>query len=272
VHADPVLEPRYAPGPLADVFGEVRVQPGDVTSGRRGDLAANAPVGQGTSRHGPPTPGLADLDLGGPPVARRDDGQVALRAGELQDGTALADLARAAVAEVGVDVTAHEIARRAGVGIGTFYRRVPSWEELLAAVLTELLEEMLAVADQVMDDPDPWRGFTDFATAYVRLRAASCGLNEALGGECGLALDPQLARLRERIRLMVEHAREAGVLRPDVPWEDVAFLLALVTTATRTLGLRAGDEQWRRNLRIVLDGLRAERPDPPAESAPGPGG
>lgn len=180
--------------------------------------------------------------------------------------------ARVAVAEVGVDVTAHEIARRAGVGIGTFYRRVPSREELLAAVLAELLEEMLAVADRAMDDPDPWRGFIDFATAYVRLRAASCGLNEALGGECGLALDPQLARLRERIRLMVAHAREAGVLRPDVPWEDVAFLLASVTTATRTLGLQAGDEQWRRNLRIVLDGLRVRRPDPSAESAPGPGG
>ncbi|MCO5993756.1 TetR/AcrR family transcriptional regulator [Actinoallomurus rhizosphaericola] len=177
--------------------------------------------------------------------------------------------ARAAVAEVGVDVTAHEIARRAGVGIGTFYRRVPSREALLAAVLADLLDEMLVIARRAVDDPDPWRGFTGFATAYVRLRAASCGLNAALGGECGLALDPQLARVREHIRLLVGHAKEAGVLREDVTWEDVAFLLASVTTADRTLGLPAGDEQWRRNLRIVLDGLRAGGMEPPEESAAG---
>ncbi|GAA4628323.1 TetR/AcrR family transcriptional regulator [Actinoallomurus vinaceus] len=169
----------------------------------------------------------------------------------------LVTAAHAAVAEVGVDVTAHEIARRAGVGIGTFYRRLPSREALLEAVLAELLDEMASVARRAMDDPDPWRGFTDFATAYVQLRAASCGVNDALGGECGLALDPQLARMREYVRLLVAHAHGAGVLRPDVPWEDVAFVLASVTTSTRTVGLRAGADQWWRNLRIVLDGLHA---------------
>ncbi|MEV0400916.1 TetR/AcrR family transcriptional regulator [Actinoallomurus sp. NPDC050550] len=168
----------------------------------------------------------------------------------------LVDAARTAVAEVGVDVTAHEIARRAGVGIGTFYRRVPSREALLEAVLAEVLDEMIEVARRAMADPDPWRGLTEFATAYVQLRAASCGLNEALGGECGLTL-PQLAPLRDQLRLLVGHAHEAGVLRPDVPWEDVAFVLASVTTSTRTIGLRAGADQWRRNLRIVLDGLHA---------------
>ncbi|WP_433174373.1 TetR/AcrR family transcriptional regulator [Actinoallomurus sp. CA-150999] len=169
----------------------------------------------------------------------------------------LVDAARTAVAEVGVDVTAHEIARRAGVGIGTFYRRVPSREALLEAVLAEVLDEMIEVAGRAMADPDPWHGLTEFATAYVQLRAASCGLNDALGRECGLTLEPQLARLRDRIRLLVGHAHEAGVLRPDVPWEDVAFVLASVTTSTRTIGLRAGADQWRRNLRIVLDGLHA---------------
>ncbi|GAA0314059.1 hypothetical protein GCM10010151_00190 [Actinoallomurus spadix] len=59
------------------------------------------------------------------------------------------------------------------------------------------------------------------------------------------------------------------MLREDVTWEDVAFLLASVTTADRTLGLPAGDGQWRRNLRVVLDGLRAERGGPSEESPAG---
>lgn len=54
----------------------------------------------------------------------------------------------------------------------------------------------------------------------------------------------------------MERAQKAGVMRADVAWQDVPFLLAAVATGPRTLRLRAGDEQWGRNLRVVLDGLR----------------
>src|SRR4030081_2048160 len=95
----------------------------------------------------------------------------------------LVEAARIAVAEVGVTVTAHEIARRAGVGIGTFYRRLPSRDALLEAVLTDTIDEMVTLAGKAVEDPDPWHGFCVFAEAFVQLRAASCGLNEALGGD-----------------------------------------------------------------------------------------
>ncbi|MEV4294159.1 TetR/AcrR family transcriptional regulator [Microbispora rosea] len=171
----------------------------------------------------------------------------------------LVEAARAAVAEIGVEVTAHEIARRAGVGIGTFYRRVSSREALLEAVLDEVLTEMTDLAVNAAADPDPWRAFETFAAAYVRLRAESCGIREAVGGACGPNLDPVLGEIQEGLRLLVERAQEGGVMRSDVAWQDVPFLLAAVATGPRTLRLRAGDEQWGRNLRIVLDGLRAPR-------------
>jgi AcrR family transcriptional regulator len=178
--------------------------------------------------------------------------------------------ARSAVAEVGIDVTAHEIARRAGVGIGTFYRRVPSREALLETVVIEVLGQALDLADRALDDTDPWRGFHDFSVVFVRLRAESCGISEALGGACGPALDEILAELRERIRLLVERAQAAGAMRRDVAWQDVPFLLAAVATGGHTLRITAGAEQWERNLAIVLDGLRTDRPSslpstPPAE-------
>ncbi|RGA06267.1 TetR/AcrR family transcriptional regulator [Microbispora triticiradicis] len=171
----------------------------------------------------------------------------------------LVEAARAAVAETGVEVTAHEIARRAGVGIGTFYRRVSSREALLEAVLDEVFAEMADLAANAAADPDPWHGFETFAVSYVRLRAESCGIREAVGGACGPNLDPVLGRIQESVRLLVERAQEAGVMRSDVAWQDVPFLLAAVATGPRTLRLRAGDEQWGRNLRVVLDGLRAPR-------------
>ncbi len=167
--------------------------------------------------------------------------------------------ARAAVDEVGIKVTAHEIARRAGVGIGTFYRRVPSREALLEAVLNELLGDAVVLADHALQNDDPWHGFTEFANAFVQLRAASCGINEALGGAEGLELDILLGQLQDRLRRLVERAKQAGVMRPDITWQDVAFLLASVVTADRTMGLDAHIDQWHRNLKVVLDGLRAAR-------------
>jgi len=168
----------------------------------------------------------------------------------------LVEAARTAVAEVGVDVSAHEIARRAGVGVGTFYRRIPSLEVLLTMVLEEVLDEILETADQALKDPDPGSGLFVFATAYVRLRVESCGINDALGGSCGVALDQRLDELRARIRRLVERAQAAGIVRTDIAWQDVPFLLAAASTQGRTLGLQAGDQQWDRNLRIILDGLR----------------
>jgi AcrR family transcriptional regulator len=183
-------------------------------------------------------------------------GDAAPRADARRNVARLVEAARAAVAEVGVTVTAHEIARRAGVGIGTFYRRVPSREALLAAVLHEVLDEITAIADEALADTDPWRGFRTFATRYVALRAESCGITEALGGACADELAGPLATLRRRRRAIVGRAQRAGALRPDVTWQDVAFLLASAATGDRTLGLRARPRQWYRNLDVLLDGLR----------------
>ncbi|WP_051342278.1 TetR/AcrR family transcriptional regulator [Pseudonocardia spinosispora] len=164
--------------------------------------------------------------------------------------------AREAIADDGVTVTAHEIARRAGLGIGTFYRRLASREALLEAVLADLVDELVAAAAAGLADPDPWAGFAGFAERFAELRALSCGVNEALGGDHGLDLDPQLARLRDQLRSLVERGQRDGVLRADVEWADVAFVLGGVVTGDHTIGLPAADQQWRRNLRIVLDGLR----------------
>lgn len=177
----------------------------------------------------------------------------------------LVEAARIAVAEVGVGVSAHAIAHRAGVGVGTFYRRIPSLQVLLETVLDEILDEIANVADQALKDPDPWHGFCVFAAAYVRLRSESCGVSQALGGACGDALAQRLADLRGCIRRLVERAQVVGDMRTDIVWQDVLFLLAAAATGEHTLGMQASDQQWERNLRIILDGLR---PTPPS-SLPG---
>jgi AcrR family transcriptional regulator len=182
-------------------------------------------------------------------------GAQAPRADALRNVERLVAAAREAIAEVGVDVTAHEIAHRAGVGIGTFYRRVPSRDELLAAILRESIEQGLELAAAALADPDPWAGFARFAEGFVQLRATSCGLNDALAGRT--RLDLPLAEVGEAIRRLVERAQRHGCLRDDVSWTDVAFLLA-GTTVDHTLGLSPSDDQWRRSLRVLLAGLATQ--------------
>jgi AcrR family transcriptional regulator len=133
--------------------------------------------------------------------------------------------ARQAAAEGG-EITAHEIARRAGVGVGTFYRRVGSLEALLEAVLGEVLDEIVARGDEGLADPDPWAGFMAFALSYIHLRNELCDVNKRLGG----VLDHSRAELRDRIRLLVDRAQRAGVMRTDVTWEDVAFLMVAASS------------------------------------------
>jgi AcrR family transcriptional regulator len=180
------------------------------------------------------------------------------RADALRNVRKLVEAAREAVAEVGVAVTAHEIARRAGVGIGTFYRRLPSREALLTAVLTDTLDELVAGARAALDAPDPWAGFVVFAESYARLRADSCGIRDVLGDcQVDLNVETPVAELRTLLKQVVDRVQRAGVLRADVGCEDIAFLLAAAMTTTDTIGLHAPADQWRRNLRVILDGLHA---------------
>ncbi|GAA1025731.1 MULTISPECIES: TetR/AcrR family transcriptional regulator [Amycolatopsis] len=178
---------------------------------------------------------------------------------------------REALDELGLAVTTRDIAQRAGVGLGTLYRRVPSLDALLAAILTDTIDEMTERAAHALDSPDAWQGFAEFAESYVQLRASSCGLHDALSGRGErLDLEPRITRLRRAMRQLVQRAQKAGVLRSDLDWRDVPFALATAIPPGHTIGLVPGDDQWRRNLRIILDGLRPARslaPEAPAAPA-----
>ncbi|WP_228002608.1 SbtR family transcriptional regulator [Nocardia australiensis] len=126
-------------------------------------------------------------------------------------------------------------------------------------MLEEVLDEAGAAADHALADPDPWHGFTEFATVYARLRAESCGVNDALGGAGSCDLGDTITDLGDSLRRLVDRAQQAGAMRDDITWCDVAFALAGVATQPRTIGLQAAPNQWTRNLRIVLDGLESRR-------------
>jgi AcrR family transcriptional regulator len=165
----------------------------------------------------------------------------------------------------GLGVTLHDIARHAGVGVGTIYRHFPDKAELIDLLFEEQLERMAELAHQALADPDPWRAVVWFHEQSLELQSRDRGLKELL---LGIPDAPQRAvkwrhRLHPLAAQIIERAQAAGVVRPDCETQDfgvVVLMVGAVIDAARDVS----PDLWRRYLTLALQGLR------PASSPPEP--
>jgi AcrR family transcriptional regulator len=171
--------------------------------------------------------------------------------------------ARQLFASRGVEVSVREVARHAGVGVGTLYRHFPTREDLVDAVLEDAFEELIAIAQTALAEADPWRGFTRFIEEALVLHARNRGLKDVVetqrhGREHAASMR---RRMRPLIQRLVGHAQETGTLRADFTPEDIPLLF---WGADRVIELSSAvaPDLWRRHLGFVLDGLRASAATP----------
>lgn len=193
-----------------------------------------------------------------------------LRADAARNRDAIVAAARAVFAEQGLAAPLDEIARRAGVGNATLYRRFPTREELVQAALLAPMTEYLAAAEEGLTDPDPWAGFRDYLLRLFQLQARDRGLADLLvttvrtpGGE----LEELRGTAFEVTKQLIRRAQDAGELRADFRHQDIPLLLmANAGLVERTQ--QAAPDSWRRTAAFLLDGLqaRAATPAPPAPS------
>ena len=122
----------------------------------------------------------------------------------------------------GLEAPLEEIARRAGVGIGTLYRRFPSRVELLDAVLADTVQAHVDGAERALAMEDPWDGFAYYLEQTCRLQAANRGLNDAMGMrfQGATAMEAAKARLFDVVAQVVDRApSRAGSYAPTSPWK-----------------------------------------------------
>ena len=168
-------------------------------------------------------------------------------------------------------MAALDIAERAGVGVATLYRRFTSKEALIEQILLERFAVLEEAGARALEDPDPWSGFSEFVRALAGMVRENSGLSEALESTLPPAVAAGQDRVRSTIQRLTERAKHAGVVRPDIGWEDIVFLPKAVLTSPRCLGLIAGERSWERILTVLLDGLRTPVPSPLPGTPPSDG-
>lgn len=168
----------------------------------------------------------------------------------------------------GLESPLEEIAKQAGVSIGTLYNRFPSRGELVDAALGPVAEKSVQIAEQALEADDPWEGFADYLRGMCELIAAERGYTDVY--RTRISDTPVIDAARERMgRLKAEimrRAKTAGSLRDDIESADVILLIwgiAGVIDATR----EAAPHAWRRHLALTLDALRSGAANPLPEAA-----
>ncbi|MEU8341466.1 transcriptional regulator, TetR family [Actinomadura meyerae] len=184
-----------------------------------------------------------------------------LRADALRNRAKVLAAAEEVFAARGTSASTEEVARRAGVGIGTVFRHFPTKESLLEAVLVALLERLAGEAAELAESADPGEAFFDFFSRVVAQAAAKRAVTEALaeaGVDARAATGSARPGLRTALGALLERAQEAGAVRTDVGPREVMALLAGMSYAAGHAGAREDV------LRIAFDGLRPRAAREPA--------
>jgi AcrR family transcriptional regulator len=173
--------------------------------------------------------------------------------------------------ERGLDATLDEVARAAGVGVGTVYRRFPDKESLVSELFRDRIDALVTVAEESCAVPDPWQGLVTYLEFAAAAMAGDLGLRQLM--MFGTYDRDQVCYARDRMRpvltRLVERAQASGDLRQDFRATDVK-MIAFMLASLAEYAASVTPEVWRRYLAMLVDGLRPARDGVSELPAPAP--
>jgi AcrR family transcriptional regulator len=193
-----------------------------------------------------------------PSAEAATDGKPALRADARRNREAVLAAARERFGKCGLDCQMEDIARTAGVGVGTVYRHFPTKGDLLAALVTDRFRRLAARAEQALAEDDPWQAFCDLMRYSAEFQVRDRALSEFLSSQPQLgqheAVQSGLADLTAEL---IAKAQRTGGMRKDAVIEDVPTLICGLGAVTAGAAGNMPELNWERYVEIMLDGLRA---------------
>ncbi|HEY0194167.1 MAG TPA: TetR/AcrR family transcriptional regulator [Kofleriaceae bacterium] len=190
----------------------------------------------------------------------------ALRADAQRNRQRMLEVAEQVFADQGTDIPIDEIARRAGIGVGTIYRHFPTKQALCSAIASERMAWLAARAGELAEADDPDRAFFQVIELLSVEFRRKKDLNQALAGVDVAALTADSkARMRTAVTRLLHRAQAAGAVRADLVYEDIiALVIATIPSPPRA----PGDPE--RLLAVICAGLRPPAPASPPVSPAAP--
>jgi AcrR family transcriptional regulator len=173
----------------------------------------------------------------------------------------LVEAARTVFAERGLDATLDDVAKAAGVGVGTAYRHFANKQELAREVMAQSFQHLMDDASAALLVADPWEALAGFFEASAARLVRDRGLHQAMFGPVASEKSPMRRDLIDAVVELFARAKAAGVLRPDIEAMDAVPIYAMMGVAS-DVGSVVGPDQWRRSLALFLDGMRATNREP----------
>ncbi|SDP18249.1 DNA-binding transcriptional regulator, AcrR family [Pedococcus dokdonensis] len=195
------------------------------------------------------------------------DGCNPLRADAQRNRARVLNAAREAFADQGLEVPMAEVARRAGVGIATLFRRFPTRDDLITAVFSDTMARYSEAVDVALEDPDPWRGFCGYVQQVCAMQAADRGFMKVLTRTFphDRLFEAERERAFHAFTTLMENAKAAGGLRADFVPQDLAITLMANAGVVSVTG-GAAPESSPRIVAYLLQAFAAQaaQPLPPA--------
>ena len=169
--------------------------------------------------------------------------------------------------EQGLHAPIEDVARRAGVGVATLYRRFPTRPELIACAFGSKMQDYSDATDQALAHDDAWEGFCWYIERVCQMQADDHGFTDVL--TMTFPMSPEFQEINDRVFLrfamLVKRAKASGRLRKDFTTEDLPLILMANAGVIGATGQTAPDA-WRRLVALVLQALEAPArgPLPPA--------
>ncbi|MGF1430769.1 TetR/AcrR family transcriptional regulator [Kitasatospora sp. LaBMicrA B282] len=165
----------------------------------------------------------------------------------------------------GTPLQLNDVARRAGVGVGTVYRHFATPEALLEAVATPCLEALAEHGRQALADPDPWRALQGFLSRTVEAQITDAALAPVAAAHTDTL--PRTTELKQSLASagteLLDRARAAAAVRPDLTATDLVPLMCGIAHAVNVHGGPQPDRlaTAHRYLATLLEGLRTASPN-----------
>lgn len=201
---------------------------------------------------------------------RHDSVRPKLRADAADNRARILAAAREIIAERGIEVPMTAIARRAGVGAATLFRRFPDRRSLIAEVFATQLTHCESVLEEAAADPDPWHGFCTFVEDLGRMQIEDRGFTEAFLSAFSedAGIDEKRLRAEAAFADLVERAQKSGGLRPDFSPSDL-LLIFLANGGISEAPPEHAHDLSRRLIAYLLQSFEANG-QPARRSLPGP--